>query len=187
MSNFSVSISFYSALNIQNLSLKVQTVLGEVSVGLLQCTDAGTTEGKYFVCRQMARGMAFRIRKLLGSLFTWKTSVWMNLSPRISAGLSQIASFSTALCSWKEPAPISAVRVLPLHPQLVFGPWQCCLCDSVVPVAAAAAAQRSQLPLPQHLGVPVPGHFQEGSKKANSPSGASTAVCQRRSCLTPWT
>lgn len=89
MSNFSVSISFYSALNIQNLSLKVQTVLGEVSVGLLRRTDAGTTEGKYFVCRQMARGMAFRIRKLLlGSLFTWKTSVWMNLSPRISAGLS---------------------------------------------------------------------------------------------------
>lgn len=65
-------------------------------------------------------------------------------------------------------APISAVRVLPLHPQLVFGPWQCCLCDSVVPVAAAA--QRSQLPLPQHLGVPVPGHFQEDPRRQTAPA-----------------
>lgn len=50
------------------------------------------------MCRQMACGMGFRIRKLLlGSLFTKKTSVCMNLSPCISAGLSSIASFSTAL------------------------------------------------------------------------------------------
>lgn len=112
---------------------------------------------------------------LLGSLFTGKTSVWMNLSPCISAGLSPIASFSTA-----------QRRSL----QLGFSPgtlsW--CLgsvvCVSVIPVAAAA--QRSQLPLPQHQGLPVAGHSQEDAEGKHSPSDASTAVWQRWSLLTLW-
>lgn len=103
----------------------------------------------------------------------------MNLSPRISAGLNSIASFCTArrrACG-KGSADLRGSGSPPATLGWRLGRGSVVLCGSVVPVAAAAA-RRSQLPFPQHLGVPLAGHFQEdaGGKQPQ----------RRRCCLTPW-
>lgn len=188
-SNFSVSISFYSALNIQNLSLKVQTVLGEVPVGLSRCTDAGTTEGKHFMCRQIARGMGFRIRTLLlGSLFTVKTSVWMNLSPCVSAGLVQLPlSPQPGAVLVERAAPISAVQVSPrtLSPCLGRGSVVCVTVLLFLWRQQQQQHREASSPSLSTRGCLFQGTFRK-MQKAASPSDASTVVCQRRRCLTPW-
>lgn len=139
------------------------------------------------MCRQMARGMGFRIRKLLlGSLFTGKTSVWMNLSPCISAGLSSIASFSTARCRARGKGSAHGCGWgSPLHPSWCLGR------GSVVGVTVLFLWQQQQQHRegsspPWARGVPVqaPGHSQEGAEGSQP---QRSAVRQRgRGCLTPW-